>query len=194
MVNQRCARIMLSSAGLAVAIALAFPAAVAGTLYRWVDENGNVTYQDSPPPDGAATEQVLDGGLEAAADASEDGARASTPVTLYTVTDCDGCELVRAYLMTHDVPYVEKDVEADVASRDELMGKLGRLRVPTLYVGDKLVDGYNTSVLHGELVAAGLLEGDGGRASGEEAQAESTDELSASTSFADTAEADTANQ
>ena len=193
MVNQRCARIMLSSAGLAVAIALAFPAAVAGTLYRWVDENGNVTYQDSPPPDGAATEQVLDSGLEAA-DAPEDGARASTPVTLYTVTDCDGCELVRAYLMTHDVPYVEKDVEADVASRDELMDKLGRLRVPTLYVGDKLVDGYNTSVLHGELVAAGLLEGDGGRASGEEAQAESTDELSASTSFADTAEADTANQ
>lgn len=49
---------MIPSYGVALLALLACQAAAAGTLYKWVDASGRVTYSSSPPPAGAAAEKL----------------------------------------------------------------------------------------------------------------------------------------
>lgn len=138
--------------------------ASAAKLYKWVDEYGNVSYQDSPPPEeveyeekalrGAATEGGGDYGalMTAASD--------SAPITLYSVAACDSCDLIRLHLDKQGVPYAEKDAAEDIAVQEELKEKTGALQVPTLSVGDNVLTGYSKSSIDQALVDAGYPMGD----------------------------------
>lgn len=118
-------------------------------LYKWVDEQGNVTYQDQPPPENA---RVLS---EYAAPGEESNERSGALVTLYSVPQCDACDLVRLLLQKNSVPYTEKNPSSDAAAADELKQKSGQLSVPSLTVGDKLLMGYNSLAIRDELKNAG---------------------------------------
>jgi hypothetical protein len=58
----------LRAALVLLALALAAPAVADGTIYKWVDKQGNVHYTDCPPPPGCEAETVE---AAAAPDASE---------------------------------------------------------------------------------------------------------------------------
>lgn len=135
--------------------------ASADKLYKWVDPQGNVTYQDQPPPKGVTyTEQIIT--EPATGESSMAAAAASHPITLYATTDCDSCDLVRNYLDRYSIPFVEKDAGHDVAVQQELKKRAGRLQVPTLLIGDKPLTGYSRTALDTELAAAGYpLDGAG---------------------------------
>ena len=149
---------------LVIAVALAPQWSVAGMLYKWVDEYGNVSYQDSPPPEGSEfSEENVDGVATgvvptAGADPSAQlaAAAANSPIVLYSIADCDGCELFRNFFGRFGIPFTEKDVEGNIATQTELKAKAGRLEVPTVLVGDEVMRGYNRGLLENVLENAGF--------------------------------------
>ena len=130
------------------------------TLYKWVDENGNVTYQDTPPPGDVEFESSnVDGPPPPLP--SEDGlkieeAALANPVSLYTVPQCASCDLVRLYLERNSIPFAEKDVRNNIDTQNELESIAGALSVPTLVIGDQVLDGYSQTAIRAALTNAGF--------------------------------------
>lgn len=134
--------------------------AYSATLYKWVDEDGNVTYQDTPPPGDVEFESSnVDGPPPPLPDEAgqqiEDAALAS-PVSLYTVPQCASCDLVRLYLERNSIPFAEKDVRSNLDTQNELESIAGDLRVPTLVIGDQVLDGYSQNAIKAALTGAGF--------------------------------------
>lgn len=130
--------------------------ALAGKLYKWVDERGNISYQDRPPPEGRGKveEKTVRGGAGVGPAAAEASAKA--PVTLYMVPKCGPCDMARAYLKKRGVPFSEINVsEKNPQAQQEMVKKIGELSVPTITVGSKVMQGYVESLLAGELDQAG---------------------------------------
>lgn len=69
-------------------------------------------------------------------------------VTLYGTSWCGACRSARQYFLSHDIPFVDKDVEKDLAAADELRRKAAALgvdadRVPILEVRGRLLIGFD---------------------------------------------------
>lgn len=128
----------------------------AGKLYKWVDQDGNVTYQDQPPP-GEATVIEDDSATAAstAFDAAQQSAAEANPVTLYSVPICSTCDLVRMVLEQNKVPFEEKNADRSVDVQQELEAKAGQLTVPILIIGEKVLTGFNVPEIAQELKTAG---------------------------------------
>jgi glutaredoxin len=142
-----------------IAVSLSLGAAAhAAKLYKWVDKDGNVTYQSTPPP-GQAVEQKE---IETVNTRTAGDSAAHAPVVLYVASHCSACDLARAYLDKRKVPYTLKNAESDPAVQEELKSKSGGLSVPTITIGDKVMRGYLESLLEGELDAAGYPKADAG--------------------------------
>jgi len=136
--------------------------ASAAKLYKWVDEYGNVSYQDSPPPDEVEYEEkALRGAATEGGDYGElmQAASDSAPITLYSVAACDSCDLIRLHLDKQGVPYAEKDAAEDIEVQEELKAKTGALQVPTLSIGENVLTGYSKSSIDQALVDAGYPMG-----------------------------------
>jgi len=127
-------------------------------LYKWVDENGRVTYQDQPAEGAVEVQEVLADPVSSDTGTPQDPAQlaaAVNPVTLYSVPVCDACDLVRNILDKNEVPYTEKTATEDVEVQQELIAKSGQLSVPVLVVGDKVVHGYSSNTIRDQLANAG---------------------------------------
>ena len=131
----------------------------AGTLYKWVDENGNVTYQDTPPPSSVNyEEQTVEDTESEDETASQDSQQSlneaveNNPVSFYSIPECDACDLVRLYLENASIPFAEKDIQTNITVQQELLSRTGQLRVPTVIVGQDAVDGYSKSGLRRILI------------------------------------------
>lgn len=131
----------------------------AARLYKWVDEYGNVSYQDKPPPEGQGkvTEKTLGEQRGASTgDAAMDAAAAKAPITLYATAKCAQCDLARAFLKKRKLPFADIDVSgAHPEAQQEMKKKVGEIAVPTIMIGTKVMKGYLESLLEGELDAAG---------------------------------------
>ena len=71
------------------------------------------------------------------------------PVTVYSTAWCGYCKKTRHFLKTHDIPFVERDIEASSEAMATFT-QLGGRGVPLVLVGDQVVRGYSL----GELRAA----------------------------------------
>lgn len=133
--------------------------ALAGKLYKWVDERGNISYQDRPPPEGRGQveEKTMRGGVgSSSGNPAAAEAAAKAPVTLYMVPKCNPCDAARLYLKNRGVPFTEINVsEKNPQAQQEMVKKVGELSVPTITVGSKVMQGYVESLLKGELDQAG---------------------------------------
>ena len=86
---------------------------LAGKLYKWVDERGNISYQDRPPPEGRGQveEKIVRGGVgSSSGNPAAAEAAAKAPVTLYMVPKCSPCDNARVYLKGRGVPFTEINV------------------------------------------------------------------------------------
>ena len=133
--------------------------ALAGKLYKWVDERGNISYQDRPPPEGRGQVEektVRDGAGGSSGNPAAAEAAAKAPVTLYMVPKCNPCDAARLYLKNRGVPFTEINVsEKNPQAQQAMVKKVGELSVPTITVGSKVMQGYVESLLNGELDQAG---------------------------------------
>ncbi len=152
------ARHTLKAVVILLATLVAFPVQAA-KLYKWVDEQGNVSYQDKPPPagQGKVTEKTF-GEVRrgSSGDPAMDAAAAKSPITLYVTRKCSSCDSARVYFRKRGIPFSEIDVsENNAEAQQEMIKKIGQLVVPTIVVGTKVMKGYVDSLLEGELDAAG---------------------------------------
>jgi glutaredoxin len=173
--------------GVAFLLTLAVGAADSATLYKWVDENGNVIYQDTPPPENVQYEEsTVDAPpapLPDDAGKKIEEAALENPVSLYTVPKCDTCDLVRLFLERNSIPFAEKNVRNNIEMQAELEQRAGTLTVPTLVVGDRVLDGYSSNAIQAALLEAGFPMGQDestGEEPGDESLEEGVDESPAS--------------
>lgn len=150
-------------------VALSTMAQAQGTLYKVVDAQGNVTYQDQPPAEdaGSRTESLTVEEPAAATPAANDGQRdrvlaaaQSAPLVLFTVPNCDTCDFVRWFLDERELPFEEVDVQGDIENQQRLRDATGEYRVPVVLVGEQPLFGFDRDELLGVLAGAGYLPAD----------------------------------
>lgn len=133
--------------------------AIAGNLYKWVDSGGNVTYQDTPPSSDVSFENQSyndpDSELKEEVELTVVTAAEENPITFYSILECDPCDLVRLYLEKHALPFAEKDIQSNVTVQQELQLRAGQLKVPTLIVGDEVIDDYSKNAMRRLLAEKG---------------------------------------
>lgn len=131
---------------------------LAATMYKWVDDDGNVTYQDSPPPPDSEilSESELEG-LDLTTGTSNDAAAELNPITLYTTPNCETCDLVRMNLVSLGVPFTERKLNSDRAAQQELQDKTGQLVAPSLFFGSTRIMAFSQEHLRQSALDAGYV-------------------------------------
>ena len=129
-------------------------------VYRWVDQNGRVTYSQNPPPANTASKvdqlrfnetPVADSDLPYAAAV----AMKNFPVTLYSLPGCgEACTSARESLVKRGIPFREVDV-TDEGPRAELTALTGKAEAPALRVGKDALAGFEPGAWKAALDSAG---------------------------------------
>ena len=148
---------MIYRACIALVLALGAGAASA-QVYRWTDEQGRVHITDTPPPPGAKSVQKSRAPAAGTGEGSEpyslQAARKNAPVTLYTAPDCEHCGAARNLLNARGVPFKEVSV-LDNKQIEDLKSAVGGNTVPSIVVGSAAQQGFEESLYHSMLDAAG---------------------------------------
>jgi glutaredoxin len=141
-----------------LALCTAAGAAGAQTVYRYVDQNGKVSFSDKPPAANAAP-------AAAPRTSSSTGGNASLPyelrqvaqrypVTLYTSDECGPCGAARSLLVTRGVPFDERTVKTneDIEALQRLSGQNS---LPLVSIGSQQLKGFSDAEWSQYLDAAG---------------------------------------
>lgn len=144
---------------LLICLVFAANAAVAGQLYRWVDERGRVYYSDQPPPPKAREAQALKPRPNVV-ETDKEGfelrrAREVNPVRLF-ITDCgEPCDQARDFLTQRKIPFTRMDPQRVPEDAVALKQLIGALEVPVIQVGAKYQKGFDPAAWESLLSAAG---------------------------------------
>ena len=151
------------------------PAAADG-LYKWVDDRGRVTYQNTPPPEDAesversaisatvneATSEEVESespavcGTEEVEATEETAEEEVVSITLFTNPECTTCEDMRAYFEESEIAFEEIDISEDTDQAEEMKQKHGHNDVPTIVVGNKSITGGSVNDLQTLLKNSGF--------------------------------------
>lgn len=138
-------------------------------MYRWVDEQGAVTFKDTPPPaskkrskvkvysdsdfDPAPPAQALPatrgskGPAGPPSQASSPGKeRFSGTVEMYVTDWCGYCRKAENYMSSRGIPYVTYDIEKD-GSAKQRHKQLGGRGVPLIIIGSNKMSGFSAETL-----------------------------------------------
>jgi glutaredoxin-like YruB-family protein len=138
-------------------------------MYRWVDENGAVTFKDTPPPasgKGRKVKVYQDSDFDPAppvqpAPAARDSRRAaaaaaqssvpkkerfSGTVEIYVTAWCGYCKQAQRYMTSRGIPFVAYDIEKDSAARQRHK-ELGGRGVPLIIIGPNRMSGFSADTL-----------------------------------------------
>jgi glutaredoxin-like YruB-family protein len=149
---------------------LLLAASTAGAeMYQWIDENGSVTFKDTPPPPskkGARKVKVYKEGdfdpappvptapagradrqVTAAAPAkSPEKQRFSGTVEIYVTEWCGYCKQAQRYMNSKGIPFVAYDIEKDHAAKQRHK-ELGGRGVPLIIIGSNKMSGFSPDTL-----------------------------------------------
>ncbi len=131
------------------------PTWAAVTVVECVDADGHSSFRDKCPPGTTKSGDKKLLGVSANKTKTAAEIAASNPIFLYTVPNCDACDLVRNCLTNRGVPVNEKNVEENSANQDEMKSKTGNMTVPALVIGSTVLTGYNRSAIDSALNQAG---------------------------------------
>ena len=131
--------------------------AAADQLYKWVDSQGRVTYQSTPPPDSAAEIVETKIGTVGASDGEAPAEQVfeTDPITFYTKPECATCDQARTYFEEMEIPFEEVDIAEDEAVAAKMQKNFGHNNVPTVKVGNKSITGYEKNTMAKILKGAG---------------------------------------
>ncbi|MFT7525333.1 MAG: glutaredoxin [Arenicella sp.] len=110
----------------------------AAKMYKSVDAGGNISYQDRPPPQSAKL--IEESELKNSSPKPRLTTRKQniTPVTAYTITNCEDCTHLIRFLKKAKIPVVELSLE-DREVQARILRLSGKIAAPTLFIGDTLV-------------------------------------------------------
>jgi glutaredoxin len=126
-------------------------ALAAVTVLECVDDAGNSSFRDKCPPGSTKAGDKVFLGVSSKKAKSAKEIAAENPVVVYSIPNCDPCDLVRNVLNTRGVPFSEKNIQDDAALQTELKAKTGDLTVPSVLVGATVLTGYNRAALESAL-------------------------------------------
>lgn len=139
-----------------------------GRLYKWVDAQGNISYQDSPPPKDV---KVLDADVLKDAEKNDKPIKelrranepapvldGSVPVMVYTADNCKPCQSVVLFLTQKQVPFIERDIRNDRKARERLSNLSKQISVPSLFIGERIIQGHSKPMITRALEEAGYLK------------------------------------
>ena len=139
-------------------------------MYQWVDENGVVTFMDSPPPKSKKRSKVKvysDSEFAPApppepapAPGSSKTFKSSAPapakpaekvrfsgaIEMYVTDWCSVCKKAEKYIAAKNYPVVKYDIEKDKSARLRYQ-ELGGRGVPLIMVGSKRMSGFSADLL-----------------------------------------------
>jgi len=141
-----------------VAVVLVAGPAAAVTVVSCKDKDGSTYFADRCPPGAAKLgEKEVRSGPRRDGELALAEAVKRHPVVLYTVADCDACDLVRQQLTSRQVPFTEKDVGPDQIDNQQALKAAanGNMTVPTVAIGSETFSGYSRAALDQGLDAAG---------------------------------------
>lgn len=130
--------------------------ATAGKLYKWVDSNGNISYQDRPPPKGAKL--LEESTIKNSVPSDNERGANQTPIKVYTVENCDSCASTVKHLKSLRVPMLEIPLQNDRDAQTLILERTGSLIVPTLVMGERVFQNPNQDQLEKELLDAGYIK------------------------------------
>lgn len=134
-----------------VATAISSQTSQAAKLYKWVDSEGNISYQDQPPPNNAKVleEQELQQSVNKKATNSNKAA-----VLVYTVENCEQCDNTIQFLKQRGVPYRTISM-VDRDTQQRLLDNTNSLLAPTIEVNNQFITNSNPSIVERALIKAG---------------------------------------
>ena len=68
-------------------------------------------------------------------------------VEIYSTPTCTYCRAVKEYLATKGVEYVEHDVAADEAMRNQMVEKSGQMGVPVIDIEGTVIVGFDEEAI-----------------------------------------------
>ncbi|RQO33979.1 glutaredoxin family protein [Herminiimonas sp. KBW02] len=141
-------------------LSLLFSVNAHAQLYKWVGQDGKVTYSDTPPP--SSVKKVEEKAITAAPVTANlpfelTKAMKAQPVTLYTTNKCNACDSARSLLNTRGIPYAEKTVNSneDIARLQQVGGDK---QLPFLTVGRNKLSAFEAETWNTLLSNAGYPE------------------------------------
>ena len=131
----------------------------AAKLYKWVDAQGRVSYQDKPPPQSAKI--LSEKPLKKPDLSSAKKIRLRTkPIEVYVTQNCPSCESMADQLDELGVPYVEKNIEEHRDIQNTIIQQTNSISVPALFIDNKLVEGTSVSTIAQILQEKGYIAPD----------------------------------
>jgi glutaredoxin len=127
-------------------------------MYRWTDSSGRTHFTDTPPPLSARDVQQRAIGSSVPGMPVEpfalQQARKTSPVTLYSSSGCEPCDLARRLLNARGIPFTEVSVASEAQLAD-LKKTAGSHSVPALVVGSNVYKGFEEGNYQRMLDSAG---------------------------------------
>ncbi len=137
----------------AAILALALQGIAGAAIYRWVDENGVISFRDTPPPENPEKAQIIDVAPLPSAGTTPVSARgavtavrpgATAPkVELYVTSWCPYCKKAENFFRAQGIPFTVYDVEKDSAAARRKSELDGRKGVPFAVVNGQKIHGYS---------------------------------------------------
>ena len=144
-------KIHLLTACLALFFFMASPAG-SGQLFKWVDDQGNVHYGDSPPEN--ARLKRITGKVSSYTSVSVEDfvydpgnitqRKRSKGVVMYSTSWCGYCKKAALHFRKNNIPFTEHDIEKSEQAAKEYK-KLNGRGVPIILIGDQRMNGFNAA-------------------------------------------------
>lgn len=126
----------------------------AAKLYKWVDKDGNISYQDQPPPKNAKILKEDTINLDTPVKKNTGN---TTPLRVYTVANCNACDNLIARLESMGVPTESRLLDQDEEATRRILEQSDSLMVPTVFLGDQIITNINIDSLSSQLEQAGYI-------------------------------------
>lgn len=149
--------IKVSLSYLSIGLCLLGNVANAGKLYKWVDAKGNVSYQDKAPPTGSKilSEQEIKSTAAIRSEKQISQNTALPEITIYTIENCDTCELFITLMRKNRVPHIELSLKNDREAQSKILSKVGSLKIPSVLIGDDVFQKNTVDDFSARLIEAG---------------------------------------
>lgn len=78
-------------------------------------------------------------------------------VVIYSTSWCKFCKATREYLEANNIPFIDRDIEKGDELTDKLYATIGAKAIPQVVIGNKIISGFNKSLISEALKEQQLL-------------------------------------
>ena len=68
-------------------------------------------------------------------------------VTIYSTPTCHFCHAAKEFFTANNIKFTDHDVASDLEQRKAMIEKSGQMGVPVIFVGDKMIVGFDEAQL-----------------------------------------------